>query len=48
MHGDLYLLGPHRLLCGDAVNPDDLKRVTDGLGEIGIVYTDPPYGVSIS
>lgn len=45
--GDLYLLGPHRLLCGDATNPDDLKRVTDGLGDIGIVYTDPPYGVSI-
>src|ERR1700733_10464332 len=36
----------HRLLCGDATNPDDLKRVTDGLGEIGIVYTDPPYGIS--
>jgi 16S rRNA G966 N2-methylase RsmD len=45
--GDLLLLGPHRLLCGDATNPDDLKRVTDGLGEIGIVYTDPPYGVDI-
>jgi len=44
--GDLYLLGPHhRLLCGDATNPDDLKRVTDGMGEIGIVYTDPPYGI---
>jgi 16S rRNA G966 N2-methylase RsmD len=43
--GDLILLGPHRLLCGDATNPDDLKRVTDGLGEIGIVYTDPPYGI---
>jgi hypothetical protein len=43
--GDLLLLGPHRLLCGDATNPDDLKRVTAGLGEIGIVYTDPPYGI---
>ena len=45
--GDLWQLGPHRLLCGDATNPDDLKRITDGLGEIGIVYTDPPYGISI-
>jgi hypothetical protein len=45
--GDLYRLGPHRLLCGDATNPDDLKRVTEDLGGIGIVYTDPPYGVSI-
>ena len=45
--GDLYRLGPHRLLCGDATNPDDLKRVTDGLDGVGIVYTDPPYGVDI-
>lgn len=45
--GDLWRLGPHRLLCGDATNPDDLKRVTDGLGDVGIVYTDPPYGVDI-
>lgn len=43
--GDLYRLGPHRLLAGDATNPDDLKRVTEDLGEIGIVYTDPPYGI---
>jgi len=45
--GDLYLLGPHRLLCGDATNPDDLKRVTEGMDAVGIVYTDPPYGVDI-
>ena len=45
--GDLYLLGPHRLLCGDATSPDDLKRVTEGLGTVGIVYTDPPYGIGI-
>lgn len=44
--GDLWLLGPHRLLCGDSTNPDDLTRVTDG-AEPGIVYTDPPYGISI-
>ena len=45
-HGDLLRLGPHRLLCGDATNADDLTRVTEDLGEIGIVYTDPPYGIS--
>lgn len=45
--GDLYILGANRLYCGDATNPDDLKRATEGLGKIGIVYTDPPYGVSI-
>lgn len=44
--GDLWLLGPHRLLCGDSTNPDHLALVTDGV-EPGIVYTDPPYGISI-
>lgn len=44
--GDLWLLGPHRLLCGDSTNPNDLTLVTDGV-EPGIVYTDPPYGISI-
>jgi len=47
VRGDLLLLGPNRLLCGDATNPDDLKRVTEGMGTVGIVYTDPPYGVDI-
>lgn len=45
--GDLWLLGSrHRLLCGDATNPDHLDRVLDGR-QPGIVYTDPPYGISI-
>lgn len=44
-HGDLYALGPHRLLCGDATNADDLKRVMGG--ELAsCMWTDPPYGVS--
>lgn len=45
--GDLWLLGPHRLLCGDSTNPDDVDRVLADLGPPGIVYTDPPYGISI-
>jgi len=45
--GDLWLLGPHRLLCGDATNPDDLARVTADVGVPGIVYTDPPYGIDL-
>ena len=43
-HGDLWLLGPHRLLCGDARSPADLARLLEGLGAPGIVCTDPPYG----
>jgi 16S rRNA G966 N2-methylase RsmD len=44
--GDLWLLGRHRLLCGDATNPDHLDAVRGDL-EPGLVYTDPPYGISI-
>jgi ParB/Sulfiredoxin domain len=43
--GDLYQLGPHRLLCGDARDHSAYKRL---LGDSGadILWTDPPYGVS--
>lgn len=44
--GNVWRLGPHRLLCGDATNPDHLALVTDGM-QPGIIYTDPPYGISI-
>lgn len=42
--GDLWQLGPHRLLCGDSTVLTDLDRVLDG-GLADIVWTDPPYGV---
>jgi len=42
--GDLYLLGPHRLLCGDSTVVTDIERLMDGqLADL--VFTDPPYGV---
>ena len=44
--GDLWLLGDHRLLCGDATNPDDVARLLDG-AEPTLLATDPPYGVSL-
>lgn len=44
--GDLWLLGRHRLLCGDATNPDDIDRVRGG-EEPSVIYTDPPYGINI-
>ena len=42
--GDLYLLGPHRLLCGDSTSATDVARL---LGERNpfLMVTDPPYGV---
>ena len=43
--GDLWLLGPHRLICGDATDDATINRLMDG--EKGaMVHTDPPYGVS--
>ena len=43
--GDVWLLGPHRLLCGDSTVPTDLERVLAG-ERADCVWTDPPYGVS--
>lgn len=44
--GDLYILGNHRLLCGDATSVDDVEKLTGG-ERMDMVYTDPPYGISI-
>jgi DNA modification methylase len=40
--GDLWLLGPHRLLCGDCRNVDDVARVLDG-DPANLAMTSPPY-----
>ena len=42
--GDLWLLGEHRLLCGDSTSAEDVGRLMDG-AVAGIMITDPPYGV---
>jgi DNA modification methylase len=44
--GDLWVLGQHRLLCGDAGQPEDVDRLLDG-ASIHLVNTDPPYGVRV-
>jgi len=44
--GDLWILGEHRLLCGDSGGPDDVDRLLDG-AEIHLVNTDPPYNVRV-
>jgi len=45
--GDLYLLGRHRLVCGDAGDPADVDRLLEGDPGIDLVYTDPPYNVKV-
>lgn len=44
--GDLWVLGSHRLLCGDAGKAEDLDRLLAG-AEIHLVHTDPPYNVRL-
>jgi DNA modification methylase len=44
--GDLWILGNHRLLCGDSSKPSDLDRLLDGQ-PIHLVNTDPPYNVKV-
>lgn len=43
--GDLWILGPHRLLCGDATSSADLQRLLDGK-PAEACWTDPPYNVA--
>jgi DNA modification methylase len=44
--GDLYVLGDHRLLCGDSTVLADVERLMDGQ-KADMVFTDPPYGINI-
>lgn len=44
--GDLWLLGKHRLLCGDATKSQDMATLMDGQ-KADLLLTDPPYGIGI-
>lgn len=44
--GDVWVLGKHRLLCGDSSKPADVDRLLDGQ-VIHLVNTDPPYNVKV-
>lgn len=45
--GDLWILGSHRLLCGDSTKVEDVERLMDG-AKANLLLTDPPYGIKIS
>jgi DNA modification methylase len=45
--GDLWILGNHRLLCGDSSKTEDVDRLLDG-ARIQLVNTDPPYNVQVA
>ena len=43
--GDLWLLGEHRLLCGDSTKAQDIERLMGGTTASAVI-SDPPYGVN--
>lgn len=43
--GDLWILGEHRLLCGDSTNIQHVERLVGGIVP-DIIYTEPPYGMN--
>lgn len=43
--GELWMLGEHRLLCGDSTDPHNVRRAM-GTRQASLVFTDPPYGVA--
>jgi DNA modification methylase len=45
VRGELFVLGRHRLLCGDATSAEDVARLLQRARPI-VMATDPPYGVS--
>jgi ParB-like chromosome segregation protein Spo0J len=44
--GDLWLLGEHRLLCGDSSKPEDVDRLLEG-AVVDVANCDPPYNVAV-
>ena len=43
-YGDIYQLGKHRLMCGDATKREDVEKLMNG-EKADMVFTDPPYGL---
>jgi DNA modification methylase len=46
VEGDVWVLGNHRLMCGDSTSIDAVDKLMEGKF-VDCVYTDPPYGISI-
>ena len=46
VRGDIWILGEHRLMCGDSSLPEDMARLLAG-EPVQLVNTDPPYNVAV-
>jgi len=44
--GDIWLLGRHRVMCGDSTKIEDVEKLMDGK-KADMVFTDPPYGMNL-
>jgi hypothetical protein len=44
--GQVWILGRHRLMCGDSTSAEDVAKLMDG-AKADMVFTDPPYGISV-
>lgn len=44
--GDVWILGKHRLMCGDSTSIDAVDQLMDG-NKVDMVFTDPPYGMNL-
>jgi len=46
VEGDVWVLGNHRLMCGDSTSIDAVEKLMDGQ-KADVIYTDPPYGMNL-
>ncbi len=47
VEGDVWVLGRHRLMCGDSTSIDAVEKLMDGK-KVDLVFTDPPYNVAFN
>ena len=45
--GDIWVLGNHRLMCGDSTSKEDIDKLMGG-DKVDMVFTDPPYGMNLN
>jgi DNA modification methylase len=47
VEGDVWVLGNHRLMCGDSTSIDAVNKLMDG-NKVDMLFTDPPYNVAFN